>query len=165
MKKFVTENDENSTKLFAKYLKDNGLVNDGDVLLEYSTNFFDSISIQKCFDGYDRLIYTESFPIVKSVYNELIVPNGKNISQLNFISNCFNDNAFEFLYSNGKDISFNVGICTNFMREYIPQKLHLIDYEKELIAKGINVHAMEDNLERNNHIFLLTNRGVSNVKK
>lgn len=165
MKKFVTENDEISTRLFAKYLVDKGLVTEGDVLLEYSNNIYDSLGMQKCFGEYDRLICADSFPLIDSVYQELIIPYGKEKTQLNFLSNCFNNYAFEFLYSNGKDLSFNVGVCTNFLREYVPQKMHLVEYEKELIAKGIKVTAIEDHLDRNNHIFLLTNRGVSNVKK
>lgn len=162
MNKTFMNNDMNSNYLLAKYLRDNNLVLADDVVVELSREIMDSLSVQPSFDGLTRLVYTCELPQIDDVYLDLAQPLGKERYHINFISSLFNERVGLYLNNVIPDSSFNIGVCTNVDSEYIVGKLSLIDYKKRLEAKGIKVNSYEDKLEKNNHVYVLTNRGKKN---
>lgn len=164
MKDLISKEDKISNQLFAKYLIENGLVLEDDIIIELARSIHDSISISPSFTGFTRLIYSTEIPKTEIIYDGLGKSLGKNKYQINFISNYFSKKVKSYLTDVYAEKSFNIGVCTHDNDEFILGKLALIDYQKELIANGINVTSMENKLERNNHIYLLTNRGNKNGK-
>ena len=160
------DNDVISNFKFFNYLIEKGLVKKNDLVVEYCNNFSNSITIREPFFsvGY-KYIFTDKAPLSIDFIEQMIKVSHKTHRQLNFITPTFNDCVREYMDYFDESLIFNIGIATKSFEEYSEMKFKLNRYKKELVASGIQVREIEDNLVDNgNRIYLLTNRGIGNGK-
>ena len=152
-----------SIKLFAEYLKSNNFIDPNDVLVEYVRNPKYSISCCKILHDNDKMIFCKSAPTIDVVEKEYHERDAWQKKSLNYISGAFNSHVAKSVNNMIPFCYINLGVCTSSKDEYIYGKMSLVRYEKELVARGIEVEHIEDTVE-NNKVYLLSNRRY-NVKK
>ncbi len=157
--------DFESKKLFAEYLKAKGLVLREDVILECVRNSKYSIALEKCFHNNNKIIFCNRLPKPDKFKKCFLDNYSWHDSEFNYISNAFNDHVARIVDNLIPYCYFNLGVCTSVEDEYEYGKMTIVKYEDELLARGIAVEHFEEDLEKNNKIYVLSNRRQINVKR
>lgn len=163
--KEIRHNERFSNDLFVRFLKENGYFTSDDVIVEFVRSMREALSVNPAFHGYSRFIFCNHLPSIDTIEEKAKESNGNRKYRINFISNSFNRLVQSFVDESIPRCDFNIGICTDNANEFKYGKLELVKFGLELEARGIEVNQEERELSKNNHLYLLTNRGRNNAKK
>ena len=151
-----------SNELLAKYLIENGLIEDNDIILEYVRGIEHSICINTGFEGLSKIAFSGKVPSVDTVYDELNKIEISRAYYLNFLASTFSDEVFKLNDHLLLDGVFNFGIASDIEEEYTESKIVLVKYEEELLARGISVNHYEDTVGDNHKLLVLKKKKKKN---
>ncbi|MBR1385393.1 MAG: hypothetical protein IJ568_01040 [Bacilli bacterium] len=149
--------EKNKNEIIGKYLIENSLVLQEDIILEYATDLVNGISVNHDFYKNERFLFVRGIPSIKMINKTLIVPLNKTKYNINFISSIFDEYTKKCIKKVEKDCSFNIALIEENEKKYERKKLKLVKYQEELNAKGVIGTLIEEKIN-DKKLLLLTNR-------
>ena len=154
----LTEKDKESLDSYCYFLKDNGLVLRDDVLLEFTPNISEAVSISPVFEDLSRIIFRSDFATDATIKRKIDTLQGFDNPNLNLVSNAFSKSVKTVSNLLLSEASLTLGIYTDDSDEFEYGRYNLIQYRNELMAKGIHTLCLEDKLSNGQDVYVLSRR-------